>query len=450
MNRPASFAKGGRRNLAGHKNTPPDQERLYRMDIKYMIQTIRHEGWAFILICTYLFFEYVRPQSIWTWLDFLPWVPVLLAGAFVGLLAEQKKRPAPHVLNKLMVAYFGVVLLSSLFSQYPAVSFDRLWTFYNWLIIYFLIVKIITTPARFFIFFLSFMVYSLKMSQHGFISWAQRGFSFASWGVTGAPGFFQNSGEVGIQMCIYVPMAAALVIGLRRYWRPLWQIVFFSMPLTGIGTIVASSSRGAMLGLAASGVMALAKTRYFTRTLIAVTLIGLVVWQVVPEGFKARFDTAGEDRTSLHRIERWEDGWKTLNEFPLLGVGHNAWEPYYASHFTPKYEGSRMVHNVFIQCGTELGYAGLFLLGLLIFYSLKTTREIRRQAKEINERFYYFMSFGFDLGLVGLLISASFVTVLYYPYLWIYFALVASMQVSFQNGIKSGALKANPKDAQDS
>lgn len=451
MNRlPSPISADSRFRLGKKSITPPDQERLYRMDLRYMVQTIRAEGWSFIFICTYLFFEYVRPQTIWTWLDVLPWVPILLGGALFTLFVDQKRQAAPHVLNKLMVFYFVVVLLSSVFSQYPAVSFDRLWSFYNWFIIYFLIVKIVTTPARFFIFFLSFLIYSLKMSQHGFISWAQRGFSFANWGVTGAPGFFQNSGELGIQMTIYVPMAAALIIGLRPYWHPLWRVFFYSMPFTGIGTIVATSSRGAMVGLAASSVMALAKNRYFFRTLIVVALLGAVTWQVVPEEFKARFDTAGEDRTSLHRLERWEDGWQTINEFPLLGVGHNAWEVYYGRHFSPEFRGSKMVHNIFIQCGTELGYLGLLALGLLLFYSLKTTRQVRRQAKELNERFYYFMTYGFDLGLVGLLISASFVTVLYYPYLWIYFALVASMQVSFSNGIKSGALKASEKQTTES
>ncbi|PHQ26360.1 hypothetical protein CLH62_01815 [Marinobacter guineae] len=448
MNRLTSSTSASSRSRLKKKSaTPPHQERLYRMDLKYIVQTIRAEGWAFIFICTYLFFEYVRPQSIWTWLDVLPWVPMLLGGALIALFVDQKRQAAPHVLNKLMVLYFGVVILSSVFSQYPSVSFGRLWTFYNWFIIYFLIVKIVTTPARFFIFFLSFLIYSLKMSQHGFITWAQRGFSFADWGVTGAPGFFQNSGELGIQMTIYVPMAAALIIGLRPYWHPLWRVFFYAMPLTGLGTLIATSSRGAMVGLAASCVMALVKTRYFFRMLIVVAVLGAIIWQVVPEEFKARFDTAGDDRTSLHRIERWEDGWQTINEFPFLGVGHNAWEVYYANHFSPEISGSNMVHNVFIQCGTELGYAGLFALGLLLFYSLKTTRQIRRQAKEIDERFYYFLTYGFDLGLVGLLISASFVTVLYYPFLWIYFALVASMQVSFRNGLKSGALHASENEA---
>ncbi|ABC29512.1 Lipid A core - O-antigen ligase and related enzyme [Hahella chejuensis KCTC 2396] len=414
-----------------------DMERLYSMDLKYYYHTIRAEGIAFIGICGYLFFEYVRPQSIYNWLDVLPWVPVCLLTAIMGILFfEKKKIKTAHPLNKLMVAYFLVVLLSSAFSQYSSVSFDNLWKFSDWFIIYFLIVKIVNTPKRFFIFFLSFLIYSLKMSQHGFISWASRGFGFASWGVTGAPGWFHNSGEVGIQMAIYVPLAVAFVMALKSYWNKIWKYIFFFMPFSGTGTIIASSSRGALVGLAASGLMALSKTKYLIRTLLAVTIIGSIIWYFVPDESKARFQSSGEDKTSLHRMERWQHGWETLNNYPLLGVGHDAWTTFYPRNFTPEEKGSKLVHNIFVQCGSELGYSGLFVLFLLLFVSFKTNRTVRKQAEKYDDKFYYYLSYGMDLGLIGLLISASFVTVLYYPFLWIHFALTTTMHNSWNVKVK--------------
>lgn len=447
MNHPAGSLPKPRAKASGKKIINPDIKRLYSMDIKYMIQVIRSEGWAFFFICAYLFFEYVRPQSIYGWLDILPWDQVTLLGALLGLLSDKKKKvETSHPLNKLMVLYFIVVLLSSAMSKYPSVSFSHLFLFYNWFIIYFLIVNIVVTPARYFIFFLSFLIYSFKMSQHGYFSWMERGFAFASWGVTGAPGFFQNSGEVGIQMCVYVPMAMAFVLGLRRYWGRWWRLFFYAMPFTGVGTIIASSSRGAVAGLAASGLIALGKTRYFFRTIVAMAVIGFVVWQAVPTQFKDRFQTAGDDKTSLIRIERWEDGWKTMNEYPVLGVGHAAWTTYFRRHFIPTYPGTAMVHNIFVQCGTELGYAGLLVLGLLLIYSVRTNKQIRKRAKAIDEPFYYYLTFGLDLGLVGLLISACFVTVLYYPFLWIYFAMVSSMQASFNYGLRNGSFETSESE----
>ena len=56
-------------------------EQLYAIRIGPIVTTIREEGWAFIFICTYLFFEYVRPQSIYASIDIVPWVPIVLAFA---------------------------------------------------------------------------------------------------------------------------------------------------------------------------------------------------------------------------------------------------------------------------------------------------------------------------------------------------------------------------------
>lgn len=408
----------------------PHLDRLYAMDVRYMFYCIRKEGMAFICICGYLFFEYVRPQSIYLWMDVVPWVPIFLACALLSLLLEKEHVSTSHSLNKLVIVYAVVVLISSLFSLYPSVSFQHIRDFSDWLIIYILIVKIVNNRTRFFIFYLSFLIYSLKMSQHGFISWAARGFAFTSWGVTGAPGWFQNSGEVGIQMALYVPLAMTFVFSLRSYWGKVWKMVFYFMPFSGVGTIVASSSRGALVGLAAAMLVGLKQVKYFFRIVVILSISAVVVWEAVPDASKARFATAGEDTTSLHRIERWKDGVATIQKYPVFGVGHGAWSKYFVTHFRPKIGGSTLVHNVFVQCGTELGLVGLGVFVGLIFAAFKANGRVRKLAKGSGDGFYYALSLGMDMALVGLIISSSFVTVLYYPYYWIYFALVASMENS--------------------
>ncbi|MDG9667860.1 O-antigen ligase family protein [Hahella sp. CR1] len=423
---------------------PPrsDMERLYSMDIKFIYQTIRAEGFAFICICGYLFFEYVRPQSIYLWLNILPWVPLFIMSAFLFHCVEKKKKvDTGHGINKLMVLYGVVVLLSSAASEYSGASFNRLWTFFDWFLFYFMIVTIVNNEKRFYIFFLSFLIYSFKMSQHGFISWMNRGFAFASWGVTGAPGWFQNSGEVGIQMAIFTPLSVAFLLGISLYINKYWKIFFSLFPFTAIGTVIASSSRGALVAVIGIGVLALAKTKHFFKTAIVAGLVGWIVVVSVPDEFKARFETSGEDRTSLHRIERWEQGWETMKKYPVLGVGHEAWTTYHPRHFSSEVKGSKLVHNIFVQCGTELGFAGITVLVLLILASFVTDYKVRKLAKKMENRLYHSLAFGFDFAMIGFLISASFVTVLYYPYLWIHLALVVCMHNSIKRTYKEQQLK---------
>ncbi len=403
-------------------------EGLYKIQIGKIISAIREEGWAFIFICAYLFLEYVRPQSIYPIIDVVPWVPIVLSLSGLALLLSGDLKAQPNKLNKLIVCYALVVLISSAVGQYPQVSFSRLRVFFDWFVIYFLIVLIIKNEKRFFIFFLSFLIYSFKMSQHGFLSWLKRGFSYTSWGVTGGPGWFHNSGEVGIQMCIYVPLAIAFIVATYKFLSKPKLLFFLLMPFTGIGTAVASSSRGALVGLALAGIRPLIiRFRLFLVGSVVLSIIAALTILSIPEESKQRFSEAGSDKTSLHRIERWQNSLDTIQKYPVLGVGFEAWTEYYPRRYQVEFEGTPLVHNVFLQCGTELGYAGLSVFVLMILACFVNTRKVRKISKGQDDQFLAILSYGFDAALLGFLGSGFFVTVLYYPYFWIHCALTTCL-----------------------
>jgi O-antigen ligase len=406
-------------------------EHLYAIRVGKIIEAIREEGWAFIFICAYLFFEYVRPQSIYTSIDVLPCVPIVLALAAISLLMGGEFKGQPNALNKLMVSYALVVLFSSMFGQYPHLSLAQWRVFFDWFLIYFLIVLIVNNEKRFFIFLLSFLLYSLKMSQHGFFSWVMRGFSFATWGVTGAPGWFHNSGEVGIQMCIYVPISIAFFMAIRPYLTKPKRLFFLLMPITGLGTVIASSSRGALVGLAvASSRILVNRPRSALIGLILLSLVAAVTTLFIPHESVERFKIAGSDKTSMHRLERWKSGIDAMNKHPLLGIGFEAWPEYYPANYTIEIQGSPLVHNVFVQCGSELGYTGLAVFLVMILACFRNTSKVRQLSQGKEDQFLARMSYGFDAGLLGFLGSGFFVTVLYYPYFWIHCAMTVCLHTA--------------------
>jgi putative inorganic carbon (hco3(-)) transporter len=404
---------------------------LYEVRIGSLISTIREEGWTFIFICVYLFLEYVRPQSVYSALDILPWVPVVLTLTIFSLVLSGEFRAQPNVLNKLIICYAVAVLSSSCFSQYPSLSFSRWRTFFDWFIIYFLIVSIINNEKRFFIFLLTFLIYSMKMSQHGFLSWVMRGFAFANWGVVGGPGWFHNSGEVGIQMCIYVPLSIAFIVAIYPFlsWPKL--LFFLAMPFTGVGTMVASSSRGALVGLGASSIrlFLLRPGLVLTSGLFLSLMVGIIFLSLPQESLQ-RFEASGKDSTSLHRLERWNHGIDALKKFPLSGVGFDVWPEYYPENYNIENPGSHLVHNVFVQCGSELGYPGLIVFLLMILACFSNTKNVRKLSLGAEDRFLATMSYGFDAALLGFLGSGFFVTVLYYPYFWIHCAMTVCLHTA--------------------
>lgn len=436
-------------NSALEAGTPPqsaptaDAEvtALYSLSPMVIWRQVRKEHWSFWFACGYLFFEYVRPQTIYPAIAFLPWTAMFAVGAFLLSFGDKPDKPLGGPLGKLIVFYGFIVLLSSLFAYDSSLSFAHLSDFFNWVLIYFALVRTVYTRTRFFIFFLLYMLCNFKMSQHGFLSWARRGFSFDADGVGGAPGWFENSGEFGIQLCIFTPLIVAFDLGVRKYCPKLIRWGLYMVPVTAVASTVASASRGALVGLAAAGVWSVKTTKYFLRTAIIGTLLATVIYFTIPQESKQRFEHSGSDRTSLHRLDRWHKGWMVMQEHPLFGIGHKNWEKYYREHLNYGVPGTPMVHNMFVESGTEHGFLGVGTLVAIIFTMFVVNRNTRKLAEANNDQFSFLIAHGLDAATLGLIVSASFVTVFYYPYVWIHAAFVASLN----NSVRKATPKAQRK-----
>lgn len=404
---------------------------FYSIKIKTLISYFMREQWSFIALCIYLLFEYVRPQSLYPAINILPFNQLFILIAFFALVLEGNKLNFPNTINKLMVVMSVLIILSSFFAYRPQVSYEY-WTYFTqWVFVYYLVTRIINNEKRFFVFMLLFLLFSFKMSQHGFISWASRGFSFSNWGVTGSPGWFHNSGEFGIQLCVFVPLSIYFIIALSKYWGRIKLGFFLLMPVTGIGSVIATSSRGAMAGLVFAMMWMLLKSQHKISTLVVIAIVGSVLIAYTPEESKKRFESSGSDSTSVMRMNRWVDGIDMMNNNPLLGIGYYNWEVYYPKYYYRPNIGSLgaygLSHNIFIQAGAELGYTGLIVYILLILYCFIFNYRTRRLAEKIDNQFIYYMAHGLDAALVGFLVSGSFVTVMYYPYLWVNLAMTVSL-----------------------
>ena len=399
---------------------------LYDIKINSIWTYVCMQSLSFWFLNAYLFLEYVRPQSIYAPLEDLPLAQISLIATLFALIVEGQIGKIANPENRLIVAFMGVVLVSSVFAYSPEISFTFLREFLIWFVVYFLIISVINTERRFFVFLLAFVLYNFKMTQHGFISWAGRGFAYTNWGVTGAPGWFHNSGEFGIQLSMFLPIIVCFNIGLWPYWNGIRKVFFTLMPVTGLGSVVATSSRGALIGVAAAFSWLVGASRMKWRALVIVAAVGIVVANVIPEEFVARLETSGADQTSFQRLERWADGVEMMNDHPILGIGYYNWEYYYRLSYDPMW-GHGLSHNIFVQAGAELGYTGLLLFLLMILYVFVNNLRTRRMARQMNHRLFVLLAYGFDGALIGFLISGFFVTVLYYPYFWIHMAFVVAL-----------------------
>lgn len=405
-------------------------EDFYALNVKGIWQYFKAEHFSFWMICGYLFVEYVRPQSIFTWLDFLPWGKVFVAGALLSWLADPKKKWVSSPINKWMVAFFFSILASSYLAYSPAISYAKLAEFYTWFVVYFLIINIVNTRKRFFIFLLIFLVASYKISLSLSRVWAFRGFSFTDWGLMGPPGFFQNSGELAIQMAVFWPIALAAALYLKPYVKRWKYLILISMPLTACMVIMGSSSRGGQLALVGQLLV-----RYFNKlhNFRIIVMIGVIVasgWWLLPDEQKTRFTAVGNDKTSQQRLLYWENGINMLREHPFFGVGYFNFVPYYERYHAEDmlYSSAELPHNIFVQVGADLGGIGLIAFFGLLISSVSAVRRVNKyNPKNSSDMFFIRLAAIMNISLLGFIIAGQFVSVVYYPFLWIHLALVVSL-----------------------
>ena len=121
---------------------------LYAIKIRAIWAELRNERASFLLVCAYLFLEYVRPQSIYPQIDVMPYALVTVLLTLIAYFSQSERPQVKNFENKLLGFYLVTVLLSSIFAYAPSVAFENLQAFLAWIVVYYLITHIVNTEKR--------------------------------------------------------------------------------------------------------------------------------------------------------------------------------------------------------------------------------------------------------------------------------------------------------------
>jgi len=401
---------------------------------------------SFKLLSVYVFFEYVRPQSIYEFLAGPPWSLISILAALVAFLVEGRRPNLPTWASLALSSFAIVLVLSSIFAEDPSRSINDLKIFGNWLLVIVLVSGTVTTERRWFLFLSMFLLFSLKMSQHGFRSWIMRGFAFTGWGVTGGPGWFANSGEFALQMGIFVPLSAYLFLAIRPFLTRTKRGLLLLLPISGLASIIASSSRGGLLAIAAVAIWAALRSRHRIRAIVGLVVVAPILWLIVPSAMKARFSTAGTDATSVLRLRYWKYGVEMAKDHPILGVGVGNWESYYRSHYFVEGDSLNrfnangelkieVAHNSFIEVGSQMGFIGLAAFLAVLASVIQVNHRTRAVLRPLGARgrLLTLSARALDDGIIAFCIAGFFMSVAFYPFVWFQLAMAIGLHSAAQN-----------------
>lgn len=397
---------------------------IYDLGLKKLWVFISCQDLSYWLTCGYLFFEYIRPQTLYPVLDIMPYSQVIITVNFLFLLIRLDLNVS-SIGNRFLILFLVIIFFSSVFAISSEISFQHISEFIAWVLIYYIIINTVNSEAKFLFFILLFLLFSFKMAQFSFRNWFEMGFAFGKDGTGGGPGWFENSGEFGVQMCIFFPLGLYFFLALKEYWSK-WKASFFLLfPIFALSGMISSSSRGAVVGGAAILLWILFKSKKKFIALFFLIFTIAVIVVAMPAQQKERFGNVGDDKTSNTRIERWKKGIEMSKRYPVLGVGFENWAVADSKLFFLGDGGEP--HNIFIECLAELGWVGMLCFLAMVGICFRLNSQTRRQALKVKNHFLEKMAHGLDCSLVGFLASGFFVTVLYYPYFWINFSLVVAL-----------------------
>ena len=401
---------------------------FYAIRIRRIWYGLKQESVAFWFLCGCIFFEYVRPQTLYPAIDILPYGQILLLLACITAITNRDIKWVKNPGNVLFVIFYIVVVLASVLAFKPSLSFSKIDIITNWVILYFLIITVLDSEKKYIGFLLVYFLVNFKMSQFGFRSFIYKGYS--SFGVSGSPGWFKDSGDLGIQMILFTPLVTAFILALKEYWGKYKTMLFWALPVTALVTIVATTSRGAQLGIAATGLWFLIKNPRGIKVIAGIVVAGVLFYWLLPEKMIEEFESAGEDRTSQGRLALWEAGLDIFLDHPVLGVGYYNWQSY-CNFVNPEGVGNKdyclVAHNTYVTAAAEIGLVGILLYLSIIIFILILNARTRANARMNNNRFIWFIAHGLDGGVVGFTVATVFYTVLFYPMLYIQLAMTVAL-----------------------
>jgi len=353
---------------------------------------------------------------VWTWLGFMnphrmAWgfmvdQPVALVVALVtlvSLLRSQEPKKIPWTRESIVLAMFVVwMTVTTIFATFPAAAWQQWEKVAKIQLMIFVAMMLITNRER-----LNFLVWTIALSI-GFYGVKGGIFTIVNGGVHRVYGpsgtFIQDNNSMGLALAMTVPLMYYLYQqSTRLYIR--WGLIG-AMLLTSIAAF-GTHSRGALLGMAAMGVMLWWKSRqkFFMAVLVAVG--ASTVYLFMPQEWFDRMRSIGnyeEDWSAQGRLRAWEFA-IDIARSRIFGGGFET------------FRGGTDAHSIYFEVMGEHGFVGFGLFLALGVFTWLAAGRIRRATEETPDMAWMAtLARMTQVSLVAYAIAGAFLGMAYFDY----------------------------------
>ena len=391
---------------------------------------------GFYLVLAYLLFEFGRPQEL------IPGIRVIPFGTGLSVLILLKvlmsgKLDFSRLQTKLWFPLFAIMAI------HVPLAVNNYWalmTFKDMFLLYCVYLGIVT-----FVDSLEKMMMLIKiwLGTHVFLAVmgvAKGGVGIGAW--------MGDENDFCMVMNMVVPFGYFLLFATTGTVQKMKHLGFLG---TFILAAMASLSRGGFMGLAAVGAYCWYRSPKKLNALIVVVVAVLFMVLLAPEKYwdeiasSTSEETMGEEGTGGARLYTWGIGMDMFFANPIIGIGQSnfpwTFDKYEAGQqFHERSFGGRQAHSAWVTLISELGLAGIVIIGAMLLQCYKDLKLVRTrfapvksrqkhgQTVQAGEDMRAYLARAMEGSLIGFIVSGVFISILWYPSLWIMLAFVVALR----------------------
>ena len=243
--------------------------------------------------------------------------------------------------------------------------------------------------------------------------------------------FIADENDFAMALNTFIP----LIFFLFMYYKDKMKKLFMlGVLVLFVGGVVASFSRGGWVGMMVAALFCIwFSGRRFIGFFWAV-IAGIIFVAVAPKHYMGEIETISDTKeaTADARLKMWAAGFRMFLDYPLVGVGPANggmhMPDYVRGVRNPNMKWGRTFHGLWAQLFAETGGLGALLYFCMLFYVLTFLNRIRkRKRNHPAQAKLSAWATGLMGGILAHLGSASFLSAVFYPQIWLIYILAVSM-----------------------
>jgi len=262
------------------------------------------------------------------------------------------------------------------------------------------------------------------------------------WGPTGS--FIEDNNFLAVAVNMTLPFLFFLA---RSEKNKKLRMLFWTVFVCGIASVVLSYSRGGLLGLAiVLGILTMKSRHKLVGAALVIVLACAVIVYAPPTWF-SRMDEIAHgnlDSSAQERLDAWHFAGVLASHYPLTGGGFETFTPDLFERFTPD-RGFAGPHSIYFQMLGEQGYVGLFLFLSLLFSCHFTCWKLRRQSRRFAQTAWIEpYTEMIQVSLVAYMVSGAFLAMAYFDYFWQIVAMTAILRILYRREVVAAMAEEPP------